>query len=399
MGFISEIESELTNILSYWENNAIDQIQGGFIGRRDNENKLIADSPKGAVLNARILWTFAAAFQHTNKPLHRELAEKAFIYIKNHFYDKQYGGVYWLLDAKGNVLDSKKQIYAIAFTIYGLAEYYKISQDNDALNLAVGFFNDIEKYAFDKINGGYFEAYSREWTEIEDNRLSEKDANEKKTMNTHLHILEAYTNLYKVWNDGKLKEQIKGLLSDFSQHILDKSNHHLILFMDELWQSNQRIISYGHDIEASWLLLEAAEALKNPKLINDFKALALQMANASIEGLDENGALLYEYNTDSQHLIQEKHWWVQAEGVVGFVNAWQISGDKQYLEIAKSLWNFIESYIVDQENGEWFWGRNEDLTLMDSEDKLGIWKCPYHNSRACLEVLSRLKGNASFLEN
>lgn len=390
MNLISDIKSELTNILSYWENNAVDQTYEGFIGRRDNENVLINGAPKGSVLNARILWTFAASFQYTNKPLHLKLAERAFDYIKNHFYDKQYGGIYWLLDAEGNRLDGRKQIYALAFTIYGLAEYYKISENKEALDLAISLFNDIEKHAYDKLNGGYFEAYSREWTEITDHRLSEKDANEKKTMNTHLHILEAYTNLYKVWKDENLKRQIENLLSDFKAHIINESNSHLILFMDELWQSKQQIVSYGHDIEASWLLLEAAEALKKPELIEDFKALALRMANSSMEGLDKEGALIYEYDMDTQHFNKEKHWWVQAEGMVGFVNAWQISGEEKYLQIAKGLWLFIKSYIIDHKSGEWFWGRKENLTLMGREDKLGIWKCPYHNSRACLEVLNRL---------
>lgn len=390
MNLVSEIDSELTNILSYWEDNAVDETYGGFIGRRNNENKIIIGAPKGSVLNARILWTFAASFQHTNKPLHYKLAERAFNYIKNHFYDKHYGGVYWLLDAKGNMLDGKKQIYALAFTIYGLAEYYKISQSKEVLDLAISLYNDIEKHANDKLNGGYFEAYGREWTEMVDSRLSEKDANEKKTMNTHLHILEAYTNLYTVWKDEKLRSQIENLLSDFKAHIIDESNNHLILFMDELWKSKQQIISYGHDIEASWLLLEAAEALKNPELIDDFKALALLLANSSMEGLDKQGALIYEYDMDTQHFIKEKHWWVQAEGMVGFVNAWQISGDEKYLQIAKDLWRFTKKYIIDHKDGEWFWGRKEDLTLMNGEDKLGTWKCPYHNSRACLEVLIRL---------
>lgn len=392
MDLVTEIENELKSILSYWEDNAVDKIHGGFVGRRDNENTLIAESPKGSVLNARILWTFSAAFQHTNKKAHLQLAKRAFDYIKSNFYDDKYGGVYWLVDHRGAVLDSKKQIYAIAFTIYGLAEYFKITQDEEVLALAISLYDDIEKYAFDSKEGGYFEAFSREWDEIGDLRLSEKDANEKKTMNTHLHILEAYTNLYRVWQNEHLAEQIRNLLLAFETHMID-GNHHLNLFMDEKWKRSQEIISYGHDIEASWLLLEAAEILDDENLINRFKEMAVKMADASTEGLDEDGSLMYEYNVTGNHLIREKHWWVQAEAMVGFLNAWQLTHEDKYKLHIEKLWDFIKKYILDQKNGEWYWGRNEDLSLMSDDDKLGIWKCPYHNTRACLEISRRLKNN------
>lgn len=390
MKLITEIEIELTNILSYWEENAVDEIYGGFVGRRDNDNLLIAESPKGSVLNARILWTFSAAYQHSNKSGHLLLAQRAFDYIKNNFYDVEYGGVYWLVDYQGSVLDSKKQTYAIAFTIYGLAEYFKISQDADALQLAISLYQDIEKYAFDPKEGGYFEAFNREWQEIGDLRLSEKDANEKKTMNTHLHVLEAYANLYKIWKNEHLAGQISSLLFVFENHMIDE-NHHLNLFMNEKWQKNQHIISYGHDIEAAWLLLEAAEVLEDKKLIKKFKETAIKMADAASEGLDNDGSLIYEHNVTENHIIKEKHWWVQAEAMVGFLNAWQLTHEDKYKLYVESLWDFIKMYILDTKNGEWYWGRNENLSLMLDDDKLGIWKCPYHNSRACLEIISRLR--------
>lgn len=385
-----EFEHELKNILKYWVENTVDEEFGGFVGRRDSDNLLIPNMPKGSVLNSRILWTFSAAYLYDDQPVYKQLAERAYQYIKSHFYDEEFGGVYWSVNYKGDPEDTKKQTYALSFAIYGLTEFYKISNEPEVLNLAIKLFHDIEKHCFDKNRGGYFEAFSREWEEIEDLRLSEKDANEKKTMNTHLHVLEAYTNLYRVWKDEQLEIQITILLYNFKQNIIDKETNHLILFMDENWEYKQHIYSYGHDIEAAWLLLEAAEVLDEEKLITYFKTISLHLADAAMEGLDEDGSLLYENNLDENHFIKEKHWWVQAEGMVGFFNAFEISRDDKYKKSFENIWNFTKTYIIDKINDEWHWGRKKDLSLMKDDDKVGIWKCPYHNSRACLELLRRL---------
>ncbi|MEO5910967.1 MAG: AGE family epimerase/isomerase [Pelobium sp.] len=392
MEFAEEIEKELHNILNYWETQTVDEEYGGFVGRRDHNDILISYMPKGSVLNSRILWTFSAAYAYTKNPVHKQLAERAYQYIKNFFFDEDYGGVYWSVDFKGRPLDTKKQTYALSFAIYGLSEYYKICSHQEVLDLAIRLYHDIEKHSFDKQNSGYFEAFSRDWQEITDLRLSEKDANEKKTMNTHLHVIEAYANLYHVWQNSELKSQIKNLLSVFQNHIIDTATKHLILFMDENWKNKEIIYSYGHDIEASWLLLEAAEVIDDKALIKSFEKIAINLADAALEGIDANdGALLYENNLSKSHFIREKHWWVQAEAIVGFINAWEISKQDYYLNTAKKLWEFTSSYIIDHQKGEWFWGRNHDLTLMEGEDKVGLWKCPYHNTRACLEVIRRIK--------
>ncbi|RZM21464.1 MAG: N-acyl-D-glucosamine 2-epimerase [Pedobacter sp.] len=391
MRFAEEIEKELHHILDYWERQTVDEVYGGFVGRRDQNDVNIPYMPKGSVLNSRILWTFSAAYAYTNNPVHKELAERAYQYIKSFFFDGEYGGVYWMVDFKGHPLDTRKQTYALSFAIYGLSEYYKISQDQEVLELAIILYNNIEDHAFDSDRGGYFEAFSRDWQEITDLRLSDKDANEKKTMNTHLHVIEAYANLYRVWKDSGLHTQIKNLLSDFQNHIIDMDSRHLILFMDENWESKETIYSYGHDIEASWLLLEAAEVIGDEVLIESFKEIAINLADAALEGMDRDGSLLYEHNLSKSHFIKEKHWWVQAEAMVGFFNAWEVSKNEEYLKIAERLWEFIQLYIIDHKRGEWFWGRNSDLSLMEDEDKVGMWKCPYHNARACLEILRRIE--------
>ena len=391
-----ELNQELDNILSFWKNFTIDEVNGGFVGKIDHNNHIDEIAPKGSVLNARILWTFSASYNLKKEPGCLLLADRAFEYIKDHFIDQEFGGVYWMLDAKGKPLDTKKQVYAVAFTIYALSEYFIASKVEQSKNLAISLYTDLLAHSYDQQNGGYFEAFSRDWKALEDLRLSNKDANEKKTMNTHLHVLEAFTTLYRIWPDEQLKNNIIGLIDNFTSHILNKETGNLILFLDENWNKKSDIISYGHDIEAAWLLLEAAEALHDQKLIDEIKILALQMSTISKNGIDTDGSLWYEFDPSNHHFVKEKHWWVQAEAMVGFFNAWQISGDESFLQISLNNWAFVKSNIIDHQNGEWFWGITETGEIMNSEDKVGPWKCPYHNSRACIELIRRIGVGLSF---
>ena len=391
-----ELNQELDNILAFWKNFTIDEVNGGFVGKIDHNNHIDEIAPKGSVLNARILWTFSASYNLKKEPGCLLLADRAFAYIKDHFVDQEFGGVYWMLDAKGKPLDTKKQVYAVAFTIYALSEYFIASKVEQSKNLAISLYTDLLAHSYDQQNGGYFEAFSRDWKALEDLRLSNKDANEKKTMNTHLHVLEAFTTLYRIWPDEQLKNNIIGLIDNFTSHILNKETGNLILFLDENWNQKSDIISYGHDIEAAWLLLEAAEALHDQKLIDEIKILALQMATISKNGIDTDGSLWYEFDPSNHHFVKEKHWWVQAEAMVGFFNAWQISGDESFLQISLNNWAFVKSKIIDHQNGEWFWGITETGEIMNSEDKVGPWKCPYHNSRACIELIRRIGVGLSF---
>jgi len=385
-----ELGEELNRILKYWIENAPDDINGGFYGKVDNDNQNSPGAPKGSVLNARILWTFSAAFNHNADPACLHMAHRAYRFITGHFIDEEYGGVYWSVDYQGNPLDTKKQVYAIAFTIYAFSEYYRASGDESARQRAVDLFYLLVEKAYDPVKSGYFEAFTRDWKTMGDLRLSAKDANEKKTMNTHLHVLEAYTNLYRVWPDKALKEHIEMLLDNFFDHFIDDGKHHLVLFFDEYWNRKSDLVSYGHDIEATWLLLEAAEVIENEAMAGVLKRISTSIADATIKGLDSDGGLWYEYEPADDRLIKEKHWWVQAEAMVGFFNAWQISGNEKYLEASVNSWAFVKDKILDTVNGEWFWGIKQDDNPMRSEDKVGIWKCPYHNSRACIEIIKRI---------
>lgn len=398
---VSDLRENLTsNILPFWTDRMTDP-RGGFLGRIDGDDTPDYDAPKGAILNGRLLWTFSAAYRVIRDPQYLAAATRAYEYLRDHFLDREMGGVYWSVDAAGAPLDTKKQSYAIGFAIYGLSEYCRATASEEALEIAKGLFRDLESRARDsKANGGgYIEAFTRDWQEISDMRLSDKDANEKKTMNTHLHILEPYTNLYRVWPDASLREAIVDLLRIFLDVMEDKATSHLGLFFDEKWVRHDSNISYGHDIEASWLLLEAAGVLlANPgegclaevtALYEKTKRHCLAIANAALEGRSDEGWMAYERFGDGR-LDLERHWWVQAEDVVGLVYLYKHHGVDLAIDKAWRSWCWIKDNLVDHNGGEWHWSRFPGGDINRRDDKAGFWKCPYHNSRMCLEVIETL---------
>lgn len=385
-----EVKHELENILAYWMKYTIDEENGGFYGKIENDNTTHKDAPKGLVLNSRILWTFSSAYNQTNNQVYLTIADRAYNYIINFFIDKDYGGAYWSVDCKGNPDDTKKQIYAIAFAVYGISEYYSASKKEEALYQAIELYKTIVQYSYDTKNGGYIEALTKDWQEITDLRLSAKDSNEKKSMNTHLHILEAFANLYRVWPNNILKQQISDLIYIFLNHIIDDKTNHLILFFDEEWNTKSDIISYGHDIEAAWLVQEAAEVIHDEVLLQKVKDGSVKVAEAAERGLDTDGGLWYEKEVQANHLIKEKHWWPQAEAMVGFYNAFEITKNEAFLQKSLNSWRFIQKHILNKKCGEWYWGVKEDYSVMEGEDKAGLWKCPYHNGRSCIEIIRRI---------
>jgi len=387
----SQVLQELTgNILPFWINKAVDKEHGGYYGQINGYGEVVERAEKGGIVNARILWTFSAAYNHLKNQEYLKYATLSKDYILKHFFDIHHGGVYWKITFDGNPCDTKKQIYCQAFYIYALAEYYRATGDEQCLDKAISLFHLLENKSFDKELNGYFEAYSRDWKLLDDLRLSTKDANEKKTTNTHLHILEAYTNLYRVWKNKELADQLRNLVNIFLDKIIDPVSHHLLLFFDENWNSKSSLLSYGHDIEASWLIYEAAVALEDNVLKANTKLACIQLGIASLEGLQEDGSLIYEKDDAVGLLDTDRHWWPQAETLVGLINLNELTGDIKYLESAHKCWNYINDHLIDRIHGEWFWSIRNDVPNL-SEDKVGFWKCPYHNARACLEVLKREK--------
>ena len=385
------------NILSFWLRMQ-DEENGGFYGQMTGEGTLVKTANKGGILNARILWAFSAAYRATHKPEYLTAATRAKDYILKYFVDKDFGGTYWELDCKGNPIDTKKQFYAIGFTIYGLSEYVravrtlgtKTEDEAEALDAAIALFNVIEEHSFDKEYNGYIEACTRDWQPIEDMRLSDLDENYPKSQNTHLHIIEPYANLYRVWKDERLEKALRNLIFIFTDKILNPETHHLDLFFENDWTRGAgQLESYGHDIECSWLMHEAALVLGDKEVLAKVEPIVQEVAKASEKGLNADGSMIHEANLTKGTMDADLHWWVQAETVVGFANIYQYFGDESALDKAIKCWQYIKDNLIDNENGEWHWSVRRDGTLNTTDDKAGFWKCPYHNSRMCIEIMER----------
>lgn len=391
--WLASIKQELeSNILGFWMKHTVDEKNGGFYGYISRDLTINPEAGKSLVLNTRILWTFASAYRITGNEHYLNIADRAYEYVSEHFVDPEYGGLYWMVDAAGQPAETKKQVYGQAFAIYAYSEYYRATGNESALQQAIDLFHTLERYSYDDQFMGYFEALTREWQETDDNSLSEKDLNEKKSMNTHLHVMEGYTNLYRVWKSDELRSKLKELIEITIKHIINPVNAHFILFFNEQWNYKSEHISYGHDIEGSWLLVEAAEVLGDEALLSAAKESAIRMADATLnEGVDADGGLLNEAGPEGL-LDTHKDWWPQAEAVVGFYNAYQMTGEEKYREAAVRSWAFIERFIVDKEHGEWHWSVNRDGSPSDNVQKVSPWKCPYHNGRACFEMIERLNG-------
>ena len=406
------------NILRFWLDKMQDHENGGFYGRIDGQGVLHPEAEKGAILNARILWSFSAAYRVLGNPEYLEAATRAKDYLIEHFVDKEYGGIYWSVDYKGQPLDTKKQFYAIGFAIYGLSEYARATGDREALDYAIELYECVEEHSFDPQYNGYIEACTREWGKIADMRLSDFDANYPKSQNTHLHIIEPYTNLYRCLREmqaaescnyvpvlgsvlpigvtvpletlARVEGSLRNLIDIFTDKILNPETHHLDLFFEMDWTRGAgHLESFGHDIECSWLMHEAALVLGDQKVLKKVEKIVREVAKASEKGLRTDGSMIHEANVDTGHADDDLHWWVQAENVVGWYNIYQYFGDEDALEKVFRCWEYIKTQLIDWEHGEWYWSRHPDGSLNTTDDKAGFWKCPYHNSRMCLEIIER----------
>jgi mannobiose 2-epimerase len=387
------------NILPFWQKMA-DEQYGGFYGEADFFGKINKTSDKGGVLASRILWTFSAAYSLFKDENYKASAAHARDFLFNAFFDKEHGGVYWLVDNTGKPLQTRKQFYNIAFSVYAFSEHYLAFGDQTSQDMAIALFDVLEKYGYDPVQGGYIEARIRDWQNIDDFRLSGKDLNSPKSMNTNLHVLEAYTVLTRALLEGsdnqkRVKNALENLLRLTLTKIVNK-NWHFELFFDMNWNSLSKEVSWGHDIEGSWLMYEAALAVGDENLINEVKNAAVAIANViHAKALDykngnlENGGLLSGVNDEGQ-ILTKKEWWPQAEAVVGFYNAYELSGEKKYLDAANGIWEYIKNHFADNTNGEWHNELDADNKPDTKMPKAGFWKCPYHNARACFEIIKRM---------
>ena len=389
LSYKSEVEVELSSILYWWMEHMLNKETGFFYGEISNANIPDANAPIGLVLQSRILWTFSAAYNYTQNKVYLNFAHTAYKQLITQFYDKHYGGMFWSVQPNGIPVSTKKQAYGIAFAIYGLSAYYEATKDQAALDKAAELYRCLEMHFYDPVYGGYIECLGNDFSVIEDVRLSDKDQNAIKSMNTHLHVIEAYAKLYTVLHSEALKQSVTQLLDIFEQHIIDPTTCQQKLFFEKDWTSNASEVSFGHDIEAAWLLQEAAVITKDALRIEKFTNIAQAMASVVAANLSPEGAVYNDYHTHTQVLDKGIDWWPQAEAMVGFLNAFENSGNTIYLQHSLTSWAVIKNQFKDATYGEWYWGYDASGNLLNKE-KAGFWKCPYHNSRACIEVANRI---------
>ena len=382
--FLREVRAELEeNILPFWLK--MQDPRGGFYGDMRTGGKIDRDAPRGAVLNARIIWSFAAAYKAFQKTEYLVAAMHARDWFLDHFCDHRNGGVYWSVTPEGERLDAKKQLYAQAFAIYGLSELYRATRDEESLKNAVNIFKVVETYFADKENGGYVEALDRDFSPLADMSLSEHDINADKTMNSHLHLLEGYANLYRVWPNPELKKTVEALLDILKTRLMGPDGH-LRLYFHRNWAELPGAVSYGHDIETSWLALECAFAINDVDAVNRIRPCCMSLGRAGNEGLQPDGSMIYERKSEGD-IDESRQWWVQAEAVVGNLWLWKYHGDVAGARRAMAGWDYIRDNLVDRKGGDWFWAILPDGSVDRKQPKAGFWKCPYHNTRMCLEVI------------
>jgi mannobiose 2-epimerase len=384
-----EIQGDLlTNVLPFWALYSPDPA-GGFYGTIRNDGLPVPEADKGLVLNARILWTFSSAYRAFEVENYKQLADRAQKYIIEYFLDPEYGGAYWLLNADGIPLDTNKQTYGIAFAIYALSEHYRATGNKESLEQAIALYNTLQEHAYDAVNGGYIDSFTRNW-QLPERFGYDGQGIAPKTMNTHLHILEAFTNLYRVWPDKQLKKQLKRLVNLFYDEIINPDTHHQRLYFTMEWNSLDKTDSYGHDIELSWLLCEAAKITGDDRLIERTKQMAITLVDTQIkEGWSPQGYMYYEKSNGA--ISKNIEWWPQAEAVVGLINAWQLSNDPGYATTAIVTWRWIKENLIDSEYGEWYYRLDENLLPITTLPKADRWKCPYHNSRMAFETIERIR--------
>jgi|WetSurMetagenome_2_1015567.scaffolds.fasta_scaffold94812_1 cellobiose epimerase len=404
--FYDSIKIELTqNILPYWEKYARDISTGNFFGNIDNTGKQNHEEPRTIVMTARFLWAYSAAARLLKNTTYLDMAEYAFSAVMHQHFDTLNGGFYWSVTPDGTPCVSKKQIYGEAFAIYGLCEYAAALHDIKGqdyqpyaiIDKALATYSLLEKYAYDPEEGGYAEACAVDWKPTTDLKLSDKDIDCDKSMNTNLHVMEAYTNLYRtlaiIYPEQKdLRKLVGNSLTKLVRTTITKilqKNGHLGIYFTKNWTRIDNETSYGHDIEASWLLWEAVNELGDEQLLTELRPVVIRMARIGLdEGFDKTTGGFENTFIDGKR-DRTRIWWNQAEALNGFYNAWELTGQDDFKQAFMKEWNWISTYQKDAKDGDWFWAVDAagkpDLT----QPKGGNWKTAYHNSRCCMELLRR----------
>lgn len=385
--FVDEIAAHLKNqLIPFWE-GLKDTQYGGYFGYMDYEQKIDPTYEKGCILNSRILWFFSNAYQLLGMENLKADAEHAYRFLKEYCLDAEYGGIYWSLTYDGQRKDDTKHTYNQAFAIYALSSYYDAVGEKEALQIAMQLYRVIEEKCTDEY--GYQEAFNRMFQPTENEKLSENGVMAEKTMNTLLHLLEAYTELYRVTKEVQVKEKICFMLDLFEQKIYNRERGRQEVFFDRSWNSLMDLYSYGHDIETAWLVDRSLEILENPAYTKRIQVITAEITQNIFQNVLEGDAMPNEAENGVRDTTRV--WWVQAEAIVGFVNGYQKQPNRiEYLEAAERIWNYIRTTIIDpREGSEWFWAVDQKGIPL-KKPIVEPWKCPYHNGRMCMEIMQRL---------
>jgi cellobiose epimerase len=376
---------ELHRIADWWLARSFDTDHGGFVGQADFYGNPVKTANKGIILNSRILWFFSELAAFHDDPRYRDAADRAFNYLVERFDDPAHGGAVWELRADGSLANGKKQVYAQCFCIYAFCAYHRLTSHPQALEQALKYFELVQLHAVDREFGGYFEAFSQDWRAIGDSRLGAADVNAAKSMNTHLHLLEAYTALHRTAPTVTTGDALRYAIDVFCERFADQGTGHLALFYDSSWHRVSATVSFGHDIEASWLLTEAADALGDPALGERVQRLALRLAHSCHdEGTGSDGQVCNAYDPAIDRRDEESVWWVQAEALLGFLNAYRLTRKRKFRVAMDRVWRHIQQHHLDREAGEWHWLSSSQSQGEPRHYKAGFWKAPYHNGRAMM---------------
>lgn len=384
---VEEIRNHLKDcIIPFWK-KLRDDGNGGYYGYMDCDLNVDEKAVKGCILNSRITWFFANAYMALQDESLLEEARHGYEFMKKYCVDQEKGGVYWSVNYDGTPEDTTKHTYNQAFSIYALASYYDASKDESALQTAMELFHIIEERCMDEI--GYKEAFDREFHEIENDKLSENGVIADKTMNTLLHVFEAYTELYRVSGDEAVKKRLMWILNTIAEKIYNPALHRQEVFFDREMNSILDLHSYGHDIETAWLIRRGTDVLGDQAYEEKMLPIILDLTGQVYQTAFDGHSLANE--CEKGKVDENRIWWVQAETVVGFLNGYQLAPEHtEYLEGARSVWNFIREHVIDKRPGsEWFWDVNKEGEAVSGKPIVEPWKCPYHNGRMCLEVIKR----------
>jgi mannobiose 2-epimerase len=386
---LSFAQADLHNVLNWWATYTVDEKNGGFYGAVSGENVPAEEAERFLVLNARILWTFAAAYGYTNDEKHKALAGRAYDYLIKHFHDKEHGGFYAYVNYRGEVSNNRKFTYGNVYAVYALAEYARLFDHADAKKLAQETVEILDKYMWDTEHMGYLEVATREWEYLPETNMLGYSPDTEKTMNTHLHVVEAYATLLRIDNSPRLRHRVRTLLYLFLDKIINPSVWHFHYWQRRDWSLTNGNYSIGHDIEGTWLLLEAAEILGEPEVITDVRRACILMARAVYDiGTNAEGGVYTEYDIHKREPAKHLSWWEQTEGVVGFLNAYEMTGEEKFLDASVKTLDFIDKYFIDREYGGWYIRPKRNGKAFNL--KASPFHCPYHNARMDMEIIRRL---------